>query len=585
MIGITSNWDIGHIQGALIRARLVDVISPKLQSRPRGAVSLTFLAALAIGVVSLMMILNARTVMTLTLTSRAENQEKANAQAMAVIEEAKSKILADRQFGKNGEVVRIGDTDEDGNWAEVSFSPEAEFSSVNNLGEGAQKLGEGGVVLDPGMIQVVAVSQYRNARVVSYEIVMAPPLPFSLGSSGAVVAGGNSLIGGVESSGVLVDGLDRAGELIDGGVVANGGANSGLPAGLEKALTLADNVEVVGKAKTAGGAVVAPTVNMTRGSVEDITEAEALPQIDPREYDPVAKGWEHVTRTGATVDAAGVQVVTDANPIYGFHRFAGATRFEAPVKLNGGLVFVDGDVVLTKPLTGTGALVATGKVTISGGADIKADALAAVVAGGDLTVSGARGADGALSSQFTGLLYSGGNLTLNDTRTVGSAIAAGTASGGSVMSIQNSEFLASPEGQDVSIVIQDFVDAGDGTLGGLGGSRGGANYVLRPTVSAITEHPGFRDSQVSEETIAVSLLRIRYGSRTYSTLEEALAGIPASEHNRVKDSYRDAKNAVKLKVKSLRAQGETLQIVHFDLNEFLNVSDRLKASRPYYIED
>ena len=119
-------------------------------------------AALAVGVVSLMMLLNARTVVTLTLTSRAENAEKANAQAVAVMEEVKSKILANREFGKNGEVVRIGDDDEDGNWAQVSFAPkssENEYPSANNLGEGSQRLGEGDVVLDPGMIQVVAVSK------------------------------------------------------------------------------------------------------------------------------------------------------------------------------------------------------------------------------------------------------------------------------------------------------------------------------------------------------------------------------------------------------------------------------------------
>ena len=161
---------------------------------------------LTVGVVALMLVLNARSVMTLVMTSRAENSEKANALASAAIEETKSKILADRDFGKAGEVVVVGDR-ASGEWAEVSFAEGGEYSSLNNLGESGQKLGVGGVVLDPGLIQVVAVSHVRNVKVVSYEIVMAPPLPYSLGSSGAVVAGGKSLIGGVESSGVTADGL------------------------------------------------------------------------------------------------------------------------------------------------------------------------------------------------------------------------------------------------------------------------------------------------------------------------------------------------------------------------------------------
>ena len=539
-------------------------------------------AALAVGVVSLMMLLNARTVVTLTLTSRAENAEKANAQAVAVMEEVKSKILANREFGKNGEVVRIGDTDEDGNWAQVSFAPKSssnEYPSANNLGEGSQRLGEGDVVLDPGMIQVVAVSKYRNEKVVAYEMVMAPPLPFSLGSSGAVVAGGNSLIGGVDSAGVVADGLDREEELIDGGVVANGGANSGLPAGLEKALTLSDSVEVVGKAKTAGGSVVAPTVNMTRGSVEDITETEELPVINPGEYDPVAKGWEHVPHNPPAV---GVPiVVTESAAVYGFHRYNSPTQFNAPLKLNGALIFVEGDVTLSQPLTGTGALVATGKVTIAGGADIKADSLAAVVAGGDLTVTGARDREGNLKSQFTGLLYSGGNLTLNDTRTIGSAIAAGTTSGGSVMSIQNSEFIASPEGQDVSIVIQDF--AGEPDEGGrsnfqsaeAGDSEGA---LLMPSASDLYVDGSF----ITDPVKLRERIKIVYQGRIYT--EETL---PASAPGNLRISITRALPGLLEFAQDLEAQNarEPVQVVKFDLNEFLNVSDRLKSSRPYYIED
>ena len=72
-----------------------------------GAVSLTFLVTLTVGVVALMLVLNARSVMTLVMTSRAENSEKANALASAAIEETKSKILADRDFGKAGEVVVV----------------------------------------------------------------------------------------------------------------------------------------------------------------------------------------------------------------------------------------------------------------------------------------------------------------------------------------------------------------------------------------------------------------------------------------------------------------------------------------------
>ena len=52
-----------------------------------------------------------------------------------------------------------------------------------------------GVILDSGMCQLVAVSQYRNKRIIAYEMVTGPPLPFSLASSGAVVSDGKPLYG------------------------------------------------------------------------------------------------------------------------------------------------------------------------------------------------------------------------------------------------------------------------------------------------------------------------------------------------------------------------------------------------------
>ena len=69
--------------------------------------------------------------------------------------------------------------------------------------------------------QIVAESHYRSKTVIAYCIVTGPPLPYSLGASGKLRTGGNTLIGGVENAAALADGLQDD-DLVEGGVVANG---------------------------------------------------------------------------------------------------------------------------------------------------------------------------------------------------------------------------------------------------------------------------------------------------------------------------------------------------------------------------
>ena len=541
-----------------------------------------YCGVLAVLVLSTVLLLNSQTVLSLTMTNRLELDEKAQLQLETVLAKTKAQILADRDFGKNRETVLVGIKDENhpdysGCWAEVTFDPKAEYKSINNLGGQSQTFGLDDVILDSGMCQVVAVSQFRNKRIIGYEMVTGPPLPFSLGSSGAVIAGGNSVIGGVESAAVLADGLDRSKELVEGGVVANGAPNSTLPNGVSATLTLKDAVEVVGVAQTTGTHTVEASVNLSRGEIKKATEQEELPKIKFLDYDPAIKGWQH--------SAHAEPVVTDGRPLYGMHRYSspsGVTTFNADLVLNGALVYVDGDVVLNKKLSGSGALVAKGKVTILGGADVKADSLAAVVAGGDLTVTGSR-VDGGIVSKFTGLLYTDGNLALKDTQTIGSALAAGSGEVGSLMTITDSEVIASPEGEDVAIVIQDFVDPKPVGMGSRGDQD---DPIISPTAAAIVEHPDFRNNFSGNEleAFAKSLLKVRYGDKTYDHPEQ-MRGIESNDIvDKILIAYDRKLSVLKSRIEKLRLQGEQIQVVRFDLNEFLNVNERLRSSQTFYLE-
>jgi hypothetical protein len=79
-----------------------------------------------------------------------------------------------------------------------------------------------------------------------------------------------------------------------------------------------------------------------------------------------------------------------------------------------------------------------------------------------------------------------------------------------------------------------------------------------------------------------SLVKIRYNGVTYDSLDALPADAPA---NLKIDFNRTVTRLVKF-AEDLWAQNEEkpVEIVRFDLNEFLNVSDRLRSSRTFYIE-
>jgi hypothetical protein len=148
-----------------------------------------------------------------------------------------------------------------------------------------------------------------------------------------------------------------------------------------------------------------------------------------------------------------------------------------------------------------------------------------------------------------------------------------------MMSIMDSEVLASPEGQDVAIAIQDFAPAGRGGMaGGLGAESGDETPIIEATAAELFVDGEFRTDRAFIE----SLVKIRYNGVTYDSPAELPPGTPSS----LQVAHGQAVTRLVAFAERLKAQHEKkpVEILRFDLNEFLNVSDRLRSSRTFYIE-
>ena len=463
-------------------------------------------------------------------------------------------LFADQEFGRRGERVVVGNRDSD-IWAEVSFSRSTKNWSCNHLGdEAGARVCEG--TRNHHECQIVAESHYRSKTVIAYCIVTGPPLPYSLGAAGKLRTGGNTLIGGVENAAALADGLQDD-DLVEGGVVANGIARPPKEGEVpQPPMILESGVKVVGNAQSAGaiedhGAVI------EKGEKKPFADKQELPKISIADYDPKDREGV-VTRTETSVTTGG--------PIYGFQRFGQSVTFKEEVDLNGALLFIDGDVTLEKPLKGTGALVATGKVTLLGGADMKADSLAAVLAGDDLTINGSRSGN-AVTSNFMGLLYTEGNLSLSNTRTVGAAVAGGVdAEGeGSTMTIQDSEVLSAPEGIDVAIAVKSYSDPG-----------GGASQFYRND-AVVEPQPSdfFVDNRYnSDPSFVASRIKVRYDGLTYDGPQFLPDSVDKKTRDNINRAHRTAVGAWVDRAKDLQAayENKKVELVRFGAFFFAEIS-------------
>ena len=114
------------------------------------------------------------------------------------------------------------------------------------------------------------------------------------------------------------------------------------------------------------------------------------------------------------------------------------------VKLDGAVLFVDGDLSVGGSLVGKGAVIVTGTTTITGSATLATDNMAAILSAGEVIILG----QGDERSTFRGMVYTESNFTARNLSLYGISTANGGAD--SVVSIQDSRLIHVPDYAEVS---------------------------------------------------------------------------------------------------------------------------------------
>jgi hypothetical protein len=365
--------------------------------RKRASTLLTTLSAVAV-VSTLGLVLSRMCVAHLSLTTvKARRQEALDlARSAASLGLAKLSENADFQ----GQAVVP-----EGGWV-VFDRPAAQRLglpySLNNLKGTRAEMGSLGSSVPPATAQLVAVGR-SGGQTRRLEVVLAvPPFPFAVASSGPIRARRGVEIAGLRTL-PLVGSLDSA-PLGEADLVSNDPS--------AEAVFLGAGTRIRGSVQAVGHIAQDPHNVEVSGALKSQAERELIPHQDFSKYDPLAQGWDY---NAIEVD----QLAGGGPPLSGRRRKAGSLQVTDGLRLDGALLFVDGDLQVQGGLSGKGAVVVTGNVTLEGQSQFESGHAVAILSGGDTRIRGS----GAQGSFFQGLVYTQGQFEADRVTLVGSLIA------------------------------------------------------------------------------------------------------------------------------------------------------------------
>lgn len=389
---------------------------------------------------------------------------------------------------------------------------------------------------------LVATGNYLGVQRTYGALIAVPAYPYALACTGPLNSTGPFIVGAVPAGQdprtIDVSSLLAAGLLVDGGTA-----------------TFEAGATIVGDAKTVGTFMPEPTV--LKGSRQEHISPENLPLIDVHAYDP---------GTGAAVE----QFDSGALPslvLEGLGRRAGSLNIAGNLTLDGAVLYVDGDLTVGGSVSGAGGVFATGKITISGASSLNTTNFCAVVAGGDLSLSGSSDT----ASYFQGLVMSeGGKMSVHKVTVMGAAIGAGTS--GTALDVVDARFFFDQRAISLNV---DETMPGNGVFQGPGSLSGGVSLQLQ--IPGTTAPP----------TVASWVAYLKSANRTTtpdsdfraSDFVVAGTGAPASESQLSgiveTSNFEAAKSQV---YAALNKTGPILDQGNFslDLNQFYKSNQRLR---------
>lgn len=398
----------------------------KRPTRSRGS-SLLLLLLVTVLVLGLALVLSSLGTSHLRFSARVGSGERALNAAESVLALAIEKVRTDPEFGQTmgpgyGEILEVRLQESVGRLVfsrELSVQENLPFST-NNLSGDQSVQGWSDASVPARSVYLVAEGTNGGARRQVGAVLHLPPYPFVIASSGPVVAPKGLLVGSVG------DEIPKNNRDLDPDQLLPGelGTNS---TGAQAVLLGPDSL-ITGSVSAGGGVVLDPTA-VVLGSLK--TEPVDIPAIELEDYDPRILGGGYQT----------LPAYLQGPPLTGRSLAQGNLEVLQDLKLDEGLLFVEGDLTVYGGIRGSGIVVVTGDLEVRQGCQLTASNQAALLVAGDVSLKGL----GPSRSAFQGLVYTEGDFLAEEISLVGTFIANSPKTGGSTLQLENAHAIHAPK--------------------------------------------------------------------------------------------------------------------------------------------
>jgi hypothetical protein len=288
---------------------------------------------------------------------------------------------------------------------------EAKVVSTNNLDSDAVVKGYGGTPVPAYGVQIIGVGK-NGGREVLYEVILIRPgITHAAASSGDLTLSGRNEAASLET-------LSQLAAMTASGSVSTDAVKEDLHQTTVASskvkgdpLVLRGDLKLFGDAISAGGIKQEGNIQFLHGGLPQAHSRKVeIPEIsDITAYNP--DGLDGVTELDPSYSGS--------NPFQSRNLRNGDLVIDGDIDLNGALIYATGNITINGTVTGEGGIISEKNVTISGHSALKADSKVAVIAGGDLTLTGT----GAERSMFSGLIYGQGAVRASNVTVVGGLVA------------------------------------------------------------------------------------------------------------------------------------------------------------------
>ncbi|MBT9581871.1 hypothetical protein IV102_00890 [bacterium] len=333
-------------------------------------------------------------------------RSRARDAAESILHLSIAKVCKNGSFGQNyaaGACLRVAAPDlADECRAVVSFDQGVASSeripySTNNLASDSSVAGDGRSV-PAHAVHLVALGCCRSEKIQIETVFINPPFPSGCASRGPVK------LKAVNLWGFPPDRVPAAPLLPDPNVPAHVYTNSVLP----DALDLGPGCDIYGDAAAVGGIKLDPGANV-RGEMRPGSQPNQVPHFD------IAAMY------GSIAQYVGQVPYQPGKPVQTFCVLGSDLTVAGDLELEGGVLAVRGNLTVAGQVKGQGLILATGNVSARTGAAFVGQRKLALLAGGNLDLSGQNSA----TYTFNGLLYAHGSIQAHDLTVLGSLISDG----------------------------------------------------------------------------------------------------------------------------------------------------------------